>query len=140
MAVALGLGVAYFLTSEPPAAPRPNAEQPPQEQGRYEFIPLGSTVANLAEGRLTRYLQVNITLQVERDSAPEVRKLTEDAEAAVFKNWLLTYLSDKQLTDVKGSNSIKRLQREILDGFNAILADHGEHRIDAVLFEEFTIQ
>jgi flagellar basal body-associated protein FliL len=44
------------------------------------------------------------------------------------------------LEEVEGAAAIRRLQREIQDGFNAILAETGDAKVDAVLFEEFNIQ
>jgi len=114
-----------------------NIDDTPPE---YVFVPFGSIVVNLAEGRLTRYLKVTITMQVEEDAASEISTIIRDEKFAMFQNWLLTFLSDLQLEDVRGSGAINRIRREVLDGFNALLAQYSEHRIEAVLFEEFNVQ
>lgn len=141
VAAALGLAVAFALTSKPPQGQgKPGSGIAHETADNYEYVPFGSSVVNLAGGRLTRYMQVNITLRVTRESAPAVRQQVESGQKAVFKNWLITYLSDKQLEEVEGAAAIRRLQREIQDGFNAILAETGDAKVDAVLFEEFNIQ
>jgi len=137
----LGLGLAYVLTagSKAPAAQH-SVEQPQAALPEFQYIPFGSVVVNLSEGRLTRYLQVALILKVRKDSAAALRERFDGGEKAVFQNWLITYLSDKRLDEVGGAAAIARLQREIQDGFNAVLAQSGTHKIEAVLFEEFNIQ
>ena len=95
---------------------------------------------NLTEDRLTRYVKVNITLEVDPTKADAMTKLMTGPDKAVFRNWLITYLSDKQLQDVKGANAMNRLRREIQDGFNAILAERGDLKVERVLFEDFNVQ
>jgi flagellar basal body-associated protein FliL len=141
VAVALGLAAAYALTGSGTAGgaskPRPTAKD---ASGNFEYVPFGSTVVNLSGGRLTRYLQVNVTLKVPQGSGATVTELVE-GEKAAFKNWLITYLSDKRLDEVEGAAAIRRLQREIKDGFNVMLADRSEGlEVESVLFEEFNIQ
>ena len=142
VAVALGLAIAFTLTNAPP----PTTEAPAGDEGQadasapMQYVSLSSTVVNLAGGRMTRYLQVTVSLEVKKDSAEPVRQLATETQKSVFKNWLITYLSDKRLEEVEGSAAIRRLQREIQDGFNAILAAHGPHRVESVLFEEYNVQ
>ncbi len=110
------------------------------EESRHTYISYGDAVANLSEGRLTRYVKVNITLQVPKEQAPEVRRLVEGGKKAVFQDWLLTYLSDKRLEEVKGGSALAKLRRDIKDGFNAILSEYGEARVEGVKFMEFNVQ
>jgi flagellar basal body-associated protein FliL len=112
----------------------------PKAQEPCAFVPFGDAIANLTEDRLTRYVKVNITLEVDPLRADAMQKLMTGPTKAVFRNWLITYLSDKQLQDVKGANAMNRLRREILDGFNAILAEQGDLKVQRVLFEEFNVQ
>jgi flagellar FliL protein len=142
VAVGFGLGAAYLLTRPASSAPPPAGSAASADSGAadYEYVPFGTTVVNLAEGRLTRYLQVTLILKVSKSLAPAIRdRMT--AEKAVFQHWLITHLSDKKLEDVEGAAAITRVKREIEDGFNAILAEGGKpDKIDAVLFEEFNVQ
>ncbi len=142
VALAAGVVAAYALTpSEEAADARADAAAAGQEvDPECEFVSFGSVQVNLSGARMTRYMHVALTLKVSKDSADEVRKRVEETERAIFTNWLITFLSDKQLEDVDGAAAIRALQREILDGFNTILAASGEDRIDAILFEEFNVQ
>ncbi|KPK66179.1 MAG: hypothetical protein AMK73_00805 [Planctomycetes bacterium SM23_32] len=142
VAVALGLAAAYALTgsSASGGGPSPGSAERAGGGVDYDYVPFGSTVVNLSGGRLTRYLQVNITLKVPEGAGGAVGQCVE-GEKATFKNWLITYLSDKRLDEVEGAAAIRRLQREIQDGFNVILADSGAaDKVEAVLFEEFNVQ
>ncbi len=107
---------------------------------KYAFLPFDPVVVNTAEGRMTRYLTVKIVLQVDKKDAAEIQKIVEGDQKVVFKDWLISYLSDMRLEDVKGRSAINRLRREIRDGFNAILAKSTTKRIRAVLFESFNVQ
>ena len=142
VAVALGLGLAFALTAaaSAEAGEDSTAEQEQQGGADYEYVPFGATLVNLSGGRLTRYLQVTITLKVKAVSGPAVKARLK-SEKAIFTNWMIMYLSDKQLDEVEGGESIRRLQREIQDGFNAILAQGGlALPIEEILFEEFNVQ
>ncbi len=143
-AVILGVATAFVLTAPskaPPEAPAGKASaQAAAAPAEFEYVPFGSVVANLSEGRLTRYLQVSIILKAQKGSGEALKKAMAGGEKAVFQNWLITYLSDKKLEEVGGAVAITRLQREILEGFNNILAQNGGKKLEAVLFEEFNIQ
>ena len=142
VSAALGLAVAFMVTRAPSEgqaeAGRP--EQTARTDATEQYVSFGTVVSNLSGGRMTRYLQLSITVRAQKDSAEAIRKQFEDGDKAMFKNWLITYLSDKQLDEVEGAAAIKKLQREIQDGFNALLAKSGDCKVDEVLFEEFNIQ
>jgi len=142
VAAASGLFVAHTLSTGTSSGQADLAAEQDDTSSSpaMEFIDFGSVVANLAEGRLTRYLKVDITLQVSGKDAGKVREMMSEGEKAVFKNWLIGYLSDKKRDEVNGTANINRLRREIQDGFNAILAEQGEGKIDSVLFTEFNVQ
>ena len=103
------------------------------------FLPFGELVVNLAEERLTRYLRVSITLQVERANE-ETAKQGIEKKKTILKNWLISYLSDKSLEEVRGAAGVNRARREIQDQFNNILFPDGSEIIREVLFEEFSVQ
>ena len=148
-ALLMAAGAAFLVASRLAGADAP-AEAQPAEEGAladYVFVSFGaagdkessSIVVNLAEARLTRYLCVTITLQVHRDKADGIRKLVQNGKSSIFKDWLIAHLSDKTLEEVKGAQSIARLRREILDGFNGILAELGGPEVESVLFEDFYV-
>jgi flagellar basal body-associated protein FliL len=141
IAAASGLFIAFAVTGADSAAPAVSAAGIPlEDSSSYAYVPFGTTIANLAEGRLTRYLKITMTLQVAKNHASELEGMMGDGRQAVFKNWLLTYLSDKELADVTGTNAINRMRSEIQDGFNAILAQQSGCKVQNVLFEEFNVQ
>jgi flagellar basal body-associated protein FliL len=105
------------------------------------FIPFGSVVANLNDGRMTRFLKVTITLQV--TGTEELRQKVQEtmsAKRTLLVNWLLSYLADKSMEDIRGTAGQNRLRRDIHDQFNEVLFPDGEGQIDNVLFEEFNVQ
>lgn len=103
------------------------------------FVPFGETVVNIDEGRLNRYLRMSITLQVNEDKVAELTQKVEKRRA-ILKSWLLSYLSDRTMDEIRGAAGQNRLRREILENFNAVLSDDSSEVIHDVLFEEFNIQ
>jgi flagellar basal body-associated protein FliL len=142
VAAAAGAGLARYLASGPgPAGELEDVGESDAPAARESaFVPFGAVVVNLAEGRLTRYLKVNVTLQVEKGAEEDLKKVLENGEKAVFTHWLITHLSGLKLEEVKGSESVNRLRRQIHSGFNEILEDKGDLEIQHVFFEEFNVQ
>lgn len=103
------------------------------------FVPFGEVVVNLDEGRLTRYLRLSITLQVDGENQKEVTAGVE-THRSILRNWLISYLSDKTMDDIRGAAGQNRLRREIQNQYNLILSPDGFEKIKDVLFEEFTVQ
>jgi flagellar basal body-associated protein FliL len=103
------------------------------------FVPFGEIVVNLAEERLTRYLRVRITLQIE-STDEKLLKAAIERNKTILKNWLISYLSDKTLDEVRGAAGVNRVRREIQDQFNSMLFPDGGEIVRAVLFEEFSVQ
>jgi flagellar FliL protein len=103
------------------------------------FIPFGDVVVNLNDGRLNRFLRVKMILVVDQAEEKSVTELIGQKKA-ILKNWLITYLRDRSLEEVKGAAGANRLRREIQDQFNTQLFADGADTIQDVLFEEFVIQ
>lgn len=120
-----------------PRSAKPNTKH--SSSRRQAFIPFGDVVANLAEDRLTRHLQARITLLA--NSADE-KLIAETLETnrALLLNWLISYLSDKSLDEVRGAAGVNRARRDIQDKFNSLLFADGSEKVRDVLFEEFTIR
>ena len=138
-----GFALPYFIST---SQPRPgNVEQAPQmpqpklESSQPEFVSFGALVVNLQEERLTRYLRADLTLQVDVSQKKAVEEAVS-SKKAILKSWLIGYLSDKSLNDVRGTAGVNRLRREIQDRFNTILFPDGYDRIQDVLFQEFNVQ
>jgi flagellar FliL protein len=103
------------------------------------FVPYGDIVVNLDEGKLNRYLRLRIVLQCPKKEVEPVNKAME-AQRIVLKNWLLSYLSDKEISDIRGAAGQGMLRREIQEYFNTTMFPDGKDRIYDVLFDEFNIQ
>ena len=140
LAVAAGVFLAWGVASGTIPLNEGGAANSKEKGPNAAFVSFGSTVVNLSEGRLSRYLKVTITLRVPEKSKSEVKKIMEGGKEAVFKNWLICYLSDMKMEDVKGSSSINRLREDIKKGFNDILERYSSAEVDSVFFEEFNIQ
>lgn len=130
-----GFAVPYFVLAGTSSASS-DAEPRPLKPA---FIPFGETVVNLDEGRLNRYLRMSITLQVAEEELPDITEQVEKRKA-ILKSWLLSYLSDKSMEEIRGAAGQNRLRREILEKFNEVLSDDGRDVVSDVLFEEFNIQ
>jgi flagellar basal body-associated protein FliL len=133
-------GFAVPLLAPQAFRPEPQpAESTAAAEGRPAFVPFGETVVNLNSERFNRYLRVSITLQVYEADLEKVTPLLEKNKA-LLKSWLISYLSDKNMEEVRGSAGQNRLRREIHQHFNAVLFQDGYDRIRDVLFEEFNVQ
>ena len=135
---ALPMGLRMLMPEvEPEPGPEQAAHQALDEDPA--FIPFGEVVVNIDDGRLNRYLRLNLTLQVHVDHVEEVTTRME-SRRILLKNWLLSHLSDKDMEEIRGAVGQNRLRREIRDEFNTVLFPDGFDRIHDVLFEEFNVQ
>lgn len=143
LAMAGGFAVPYFLNpAQSDDAMKDAASENTVSEALPEditFLPFGEVTVNLDEGRLNRYLRVNITLQIDKADEESITNLLE-ARRVMLRNWLLSHLSDKGMDDIRGAAGQNRLRREIRDHFNTALFTDGYDRIADVLFEEFNIQ
>ncbi len=121
----------------------PAGEEPPIEfpkpNGEIAYIQFGESVVNLNDGRMSRYLRVNMTLQVDEAQEEQITQLVEK-KRLILKDWLLRYLSDKDMDAVRGKIAVNRIRREVTDHFNTTLFPDGYDRIQSILFEEFNVQ
>lgn len=118
---------------EKPKSPIPSPEED------QAFVPFGEVVVNLDEARLSRYLRTSITLQVDKSKKEEIEKLIGDRKA-ILKNWMIGFLADKDMDQIRGAAGQNRIRRQIQDHLNTVLFDDGYDRIHDVLFEEFNVQ
>jgi flagellar FliL protein len=119
-------------------SPKPSVTKHEATGNQPAFVPFGEVVVNLAEERLTRYLRITLTLQVDPANEDLVKKAVEKRKT-ILKNWLIGYLSDKELDEVRGAIGVNKARREIQDQFNRLLFPDGAELIQEVLFEEFTV-
>jgi flagellar basal body-associated protein FliL len=133
-----GLGFALFA-SLPGMTKSADAGASEPKEAVPAFVPFGEVVVNLDEGRMSRYLRLNITLQVDESVVTDTTANVESTKA-ILRNWLLGYLSDLQMEDIRGAAGQNRIRREVQNHFNDILSPSGTDVVQDVLFEEFTIQ
>jgi flagellar basal body-associated protein FliL len=109
------------------------------KEEKTAFVTFGDVVVNLHEERLTRYLRLKIVLEVEESEEKKLNELLNKRKAPL-KSWLISYLADRTLEEVRGTVGINRIRREIRDHFNEMLYPDGREVIRQVHFEEFTVQ
>lgn len=103
------------------------------------LIEFGEVTVNLNESKLNRYLRLKISLLVSQAKKSEIEGLLEKNQA-ILKSWLLGYLADKAMEDIRGATGQNRLRREIQAHFNSVLFPNKSPLIRDVLFQEFNIQ
>ncbi len=123
----------------PKEEPDPNAIEVPDPSGKPAFLEFGEVVANLNDGRMTRYLRLKISLQVDEAQLLKITEIHEKRQV-VLRNWLLSLISDKSMDDIRGASGQNRLRQEILGHFNMVMFPDGVDRINDVLFQEFNVQ
>ena len=96
-------------------------------------------IINLNEPQVTRYLRVVFSLAIASEDSgaaiSTIKKHTHDVN-----NWLIVYLSDLSLDDVRGAKNINRVRREIQDSLNDRLWPGARPLILKVSLKEWIIQ
>lgn len=103
------------------------------------FINFGEVVVNLNSDRFNRYLRVSLTIQVKSQNQAALEHAL-DKHKAIVKNWLLSFLSDQGIDEIRGAAGQNRLRREIQNQMNAFLCPDGVDLIDDILFGDFSVQ
>ena len=109
----------------------------PQDTWYYNLEPV---VANLNEPSVTRYVRVTLTLVM--DAQVDQKKGTAfiEEKKPILTNWLTIYLASLSLEDIRGDRNLKRVQSQIVDGFNEKLFPDAKPQLKRVLFKEFAVQ
>ncbi len=115
------------------------AEKLEDQHVKTTYVDFGETVVNINSDRLNRYLRVHVMLMVKSDDQLVVEQMVTERRSSL-KSWLISYLSDVSMEDLRGAAGQNRLRREIQDHFNTVLFEDGYDRIREVLFEEFNVQ
>jgi flagellar basal body-associated protein FliL len=104
------------------------------------FYDLEPVVANLNEPNVTRYVRAAITLEINSEVDREKARAFLDEKKPILTNWLTIYLASLGLEGIRGDGNLKRIQLQILDGFNEKLFPDSKPQIKRILFKEFAIQ
>jgi flagellar basal body-associated protein FliL len=125
-----------------PAESDPHEATPSKKESAHAgvaYVPFGEVVANLDDNRMMRYVRAKFSLSVDKKDWEAVQHIVEENKT-VLKNWLIGYLQNKQIEEVRGTEGFNRIRREIQDRFNEMLFPDSEGKIREVLFDEFNIQ
>jgi flagellar basal body-associated protein FliL len=130
-----------------------NAVQPAQAEEAFDplvgdgtsqkawiYDKLDPIVANLDEPGVTRYIRITVILEMSPKMDSIKGQVFLDEKKALLQDWLTTYLAGLSLEDVRGSRSLNRIKREVLDQFNRLLFGQDKFYVDRVLFKEFAVQ
>ncbi len=138
VAIGAGIGTPFGIKYLSSAEEKPK-EQAEDQLEEFEFVEFGEVVVNIDEPRLTRYLRLNISLQVSKEDKDPIAKAIEK-NSRLLKDWLNGYLADQKMDAIRGQAGQNRMRREIKDQFNSVLFPDGYERIHGVLFLEFNVQ
>jgi len=119
-------------TSRPSKVPQGDEE----EQTHHDLEPI---VINLNEPQVTRYLRVIFSLAI-ADADYNTAAKTIEKKTHEMNNWLIVYLSDLSLEEVRGAKNINRVRREIQDSLNDRLWPGERPLIANVSLKEWIIQ
>jgi flagellar FliL protein len=105
---------------------------------KAQYLPLETMVVNFADGRIARYLQVDIQLMA---YDPEVLKVAEE-HMPVIRNDILVLLGSESYEKVSTREGKEELRKQILGAVNRILRQQaGEKKgVQAVYFTNFVMQ
>ncbi len=103
------------------------------------FIDFPAIVAVLGKSKFSRYLKIDISLQVASEHQAEVEDKIRH-RSAVLRNRIIAHISEITEEDLAGQHGYNQLRREIQGFFNELLFDDGIERIQDVLFREFQVQ
>ena len=123
-------------TESPTTQPDKASDKDDPDQTHYDLDPI---VINLNEPQATRYLRVIFSLAINDDDYYA-------AEAEIVKkshkinNYLLIYLSNLSLEEVRGAKNINRVRREVQDSLNDRLWPGGKPLIASVSLKEWIVQ
>lgn len=139
--VAAGAGFASSLMLFPKPAETTTSTSPlaAPDASQSAYIPFDSVTVNLNNGQLNRFLQVTVTLQVRKSEEEEILKLIA-VYRPVLRTWMLSYLSELDIDDIRGAAGQNRIRRDIQTQFNSVLFSDGFDHIYDLLFEEFNVQ
>jgi len=127
---------------QPASTPKDGSGQKPQPDpadAELEHHDLESITINPNEPQVTRYLQVVFSLAINKEDYSDA-KTTIETKSNEIKNWLITYLCDLSLDDVRGARNINRVRREVQDLLNNRLWPEGKPLIVNVSLKEWLVQ
>ncbi len=104
------------------------------------YYDLDPVIANLDVADVTRYVRASLILEVSSEVDEKKGTAFLDEKKPILTNWLTVYLASLGLDDIRGDSSLKRIQSQILDGFNEKLFPDSKPKVKRILFKEFAVQ
>ncbi len=98
-----------------------------------------SIVVNLNDERMARYLSLNFAVQVEPALVERTRQRL-DEQAPALRSWLISYLSDLPIKEVRGAANQRNVKLAIQEQFSGMLFPNGDGQLIDVVFLEFAVQ
>ena len=141
---ALGAGFAtplLFLSkqgSDPGSVEESSKVIPVIHRDEVGYIDLPEIVAVLGKARFSRYLRVNLSLQVNQKDRLQVEKLVV-AREAILKDRVLAHVAELTEEELGGRHGNNQIRRRLHHIFNELLFDDGIERIQDILFRDFQI-
>jgi flagellar basal body-associated protein FliL len=106
----------------------------------WYYNDLESIVVNPDEPGATRFVRVGLILEISSDLSEEKAKELINGKKPPLVNWVNIYFKGLTLDQMRNDQDMKRIQSQILDGFNEILFPGAKPQIKRVLIREFNIQ
>ena len=149
--VVLSAGAGYLATrfagaraSTSPSQAAAGQESPAPAKGQdsndeYTYFDLQPIIVNLNEPRLARYIRATLTLVIRKDDYKTAANTIEEKLPAL-RGWLILYLSDCSLAEVRGAANLNRILRDIQDSLNDRLWPNDRPLIARVEYKEWAVQ
>jgi flagellar basal body-associated protein FliL len=106
----------------------------------FQYIKFEPITVNLNEPRLARYIRATVVLAIKAGDGEAADKMITTNRKLELKSWIMHYLADLSLEDVRGQKNLARICREVRENCNRKLWPRSRPLIDHVLFEQFNVQ
>ncbi len=116
------------------------ADSTASKGGTWYYNDLESIVVNPDEPGATRFVRVGLILEISSELSEEKAKELISSKKPPLVNWVNLYFKGLTLDQMRNDRDMKRIQSQILDGFNEILFPNSKPQIKRILIREFNIQ
>ncbi len=139
LAVGTGITAAKLVGGSGGSNADPLADISNSSTEKYQYYNFDLVTVNLNDPRLTRFIQVKLMLGIHPDYYDAAKERIEEKKPELT-SWLITYLADCDLDDVRGKKNHNKILREVQDEFNHMLWPDSKGLIANVTHSEWTIQ
>jgi len=118
----------------------PKADSSENNGATWYYNDLESIVVNPDEQGATRFVRVGLILEISSELSEVKAKELINSRKPPLVNWVNLYFKGLTLDQMRNDRDMKRIQSQILDGFNEILFPGSKPQIKKILIREFNIQ